>query len=79
MKTFIASLLLVTSSAFAFDYNTEREVNYVSWCYDNQVVVNTSNNQNIVLADCNTQGLTCKEQVRPQGRAMIVTASCKAN
>lgn len=79
MKTFIASLLLVSSSAFAFDYNTEREVNYVSWCSNNQVLVNTSNNELIVLADCNAQGLTCKEQVRPQGRAMIVTASCKAN
>lgn len=76
MKTLIAALL-VSTSAFAFDYNTEREVSYVSWCYDNQVIVNNSNNQNIVLADCNPQGLTCTEQVRPQGRAMIVTASCK--
>lgn len=78
MKTLIAALL-VSTSAFAFDYNTEREVNFVSWCSDNQVIVNTSNNQTIVLADCNTSGLTCKEQLRPQGRAMIVTASCKAN
>ena len=79
MKTLIASILMVSSSAFAFDYSTEREVNYISWCDDNQVIVNNSNNQTIVLADCNSSGLTCTEQVRPQGRALIVTASCKAN
>lgn len=75
MKLMIASLLLVSASAFA--YNTDREIHYVSWCSDNQVVVNSANNENVVIADCSTQNLVCKEQVRPQGRVMIASASCK--
>jgi len=78
MKTLIATLLLSTS-AFAYDYSFDREISYVSWCSENQVIVNSSKNELIVLADCNEKGLTCKEQTRPQGRVMIVTASCKAN
>lgn len=76
MKLFIASILMLSASAFAFDYN-EREIHYVSWCVDNQVVANTGNNQRIVIADCSTRNLECQEQLRPQGRASIVSASCK--
>lgn len=82
MKTLIASLLLIASSAFASEYSTLTEVNYVSWCYENQVLTRNPQGKVIVIADCTngaSQYFTCTEQVRPKGRMMLVTAFCKAN
>ena len=78
MKTIIAALLISTS-AFAFD-NTQEDT-YVSWCSDNQVVSQDREGNLVVIADCSQESsfLTCTEQVRPRGGAMIVTASCKLN
>lgn len=78
MKTFITSLLLISSSAFA--YNTEPEVNYISWCSDNQVMTRNRQGNVIVLADCTngaSEYFTCTEKVLPKGQSLIVTASCK--
>lgn len=78
MKTIIAALL-VSTSVFAFE-NTQEET-YVSWCSDNQVVSRDREGNLVVIADCSQESnyLTCTEQVRPRGGAMIVTASCKLN
>lgn len=78
MKTIIAALL-VSTSVFAIE-NTQEDT-YVSWCSDNQVVSSDREGNLVVIADCSQESdfLTCTEQVRPRGGAMIVTASCKLN
>lgn len=77
MKTLITSILLFSSTAFA--YNIDNDIDYVSWCMDNQVMTSDSKGNSVVLADCSNgaEYLVCKQQTAYMGRRPVIVASCK--
>lgn len=83
MKTMIAALMLMSAPAMAqsqdYSYSSQDDyqVDYISWCEDNNVMGQTSQGQVYVRANCSEQGLKCKAIQTYRGFRTTVTATCQ--
>ncbi|WP_413576673.1 hypothetical protein ACLVWU_01385 [Bdellovibrio sp. HCB290] len=76
MKTMIAAMLLISSSAMATTNDTIN-IKVLSYCSDNRVVRETDDQ--IVLADdCEAKNLTCVDYVNQRGIFIRYAARCEA-
>ncbi|MEK2689688.1 hypothetical protein [Bdellovibrio sp. GT3] len=75
MKTMIAAMLLISSSAMAIDDTINVKV--LSYCLDNQVVRETDG-QVVLADDCEGKNLTCVDYVNQRGIHIRYAARCEA-
>lgn len=77
MKTILAAIVLLTANfAVAYENTSADNLVFISWCSDNNVIVNDKNGQNTILANCSDANLVCQESIRYAGRNQVGTASC---
>ncbi len=84
MKALLAALLLVSSSAMAQNdvsysrSSDELQIDFISWCEENNVMGQDQQGNNYVRANCSEQGLTCKTYSSYRHHRTIYTAACAA-
>lgn len=82
MKSLTVSLLFaMTVPAFAqfeaYDDN-DSEVDYISWCSENNVMAYNNLGQVYTYAKCSEQNLVCEAKETYRMHKAIVTATCQA-
>lgn len=85
MKSLLLGLVLVSLTSMAQAARTSSEsnsedndqVDYLSWCEKNNVMMQNQDGQVYVRANCSEQGLKCKALESFRGFGRIMTASCE--
>lgn len=82
MKSLFVSLLfIVTAPAFAQyqqNDNYDSDVEYISWCSENNVLAYNNLGKVYVAANCSEQNLVCAAKQVRRMHSTIVTATCQA-
>ena len=69
------SLMILTFLVPFFAQAEEPEVQYLSWCQDNNVVSENDKGEIVVKAVCGED--VCTELLRPMGRGYVSYAVCR--